>query len=152
MRSTNTANAACNPTPQATTCQRIALRLLESRTPMPRMARMPNSPTSLAGMDRGSAGGAAGAAACAGAWAAGGGTRTPESGRCAPPPVAACTVFQARRGRVNTTSAHTNVTANANPVRRNDILPPSVDGPGGIGLQPAGKGAAPAPKAQNPAA
>src|SRR5512144_54410 len=138
-RSTNTANAACSPTPQAMTRGSILRRLLESSTPMPRIATMPNNPMSLAGMDRGSAGGATGAAACAGAWTVGGGETTPESGRCAPPPVAACTVFQARRGRVNTTSAHTNVTANANPVRRNDILPPSVDGPGGVSLCRPGK-------------
>src|SRR6266513_991792 len=109
-RSTKTANATWRPRPHATTRRLIARRFRDSPTPMTRIAAMPITPTSRAPRGRGATAGGAGGVGttcAAGSWARG--------------PIAACTEFQANRGTVKTSSAHTNVAEKANRVRRNGM-------------------------------
>ncbi len=75
---------------------------------------MPKTPVSRCPSDRGAAWGDR-------VGALGVGVRETLSATTGCCPSAACAVFQAKRGSVNTASAHTKVTAQASTVRRRDI-------------------------------
>src|SRR3989442_15500025 len=110
MRSTNTANVACKPRPQAITRQLILRRLLDSPNPIASSAASPNTPRRRAPNERGAVATGAGA----GVWTWGVTARAVVScGGGAPR-----SVFHAKRGSVNTMSAHAHVTAHATNGRR----------------------------------
>src|SRR5207248_10135317 len=114
-RNTKIANTSCNPTPQATTRPLIAPRLRESAKPIARINAIPKIPVSRWGIERAAPWGTGGTVGRGALFAEGCGAR-----------IAPCTEFQAKRGSVNTSKAHTNVTATAATVRRGDIREPPV--------------------------
>src|SRR5258708_7783369 len=103
MRSTKTANVSCSPSPQATTRRLMRLRLLERPKPIARMATMPNTPRSRNASDRGAT--TTGGAVGAGGVAAAGTVSLPWLWVVAPR-----SVFDTKRGGVDTATARANVT------------------------------------------
>src|SRR5207247_4290097 len=83
--------------------------------PIARIAARPNTPVRRAPTERAATVGTS-------AWVSGAGAGTAAAGAAACCGlIAACTEFQVNRGSVNTSSAHTKVTANARIVRRSGI-------------------------------